>query len=102
MYLNTRSSSQSSDDGCAGDATRALALLEKSMATADSYPTNIAYSRNYDYQLKEYARQLYDDRAKLFGNQNLVDFLEFREGTGGTGKFNNSLQNYLEKPSHSL
>lgn len=102
MYLNTRSSSQSNGDGGAGDATHALGLLAQSMATADSYPTNIAYSRNYDYQLKEYARQLYDDRAKLFGNSNLVDILEFREGTGGTGKFDNSLQDYLKQLSHSL
>jgi len=85
MYLNTRSSSQSGD-GSAGNATLALDLFEESITTADRYPNNIVFSRNYDYQLEEYARQLEDDRSKLFGNENIVDFLEFREDAGGSGK----------------
>lgn len=87
MYSNTRSSSQSGG-GNAGDATLALDLFERSMSIADSYPKNIVYSRNYGYQLEEYARQLYEDRLKLFGDQNTVDFLEFREDAEGTGKLN--------------
>lgn len=90
MYSNTRSSSRSGG-GNAGDATLALDLFERSMTTADCYPKNIVYSRNYDYQLEEYARQLYEDRSKLFADQNIVDFLEFREDAEGTGKLNVSL-----------
>jgi hypothetical protein len=101
MYLSTRSNS-SSDDGGAEDATLALELFKQSMATADTYPQNIAYSRNYDYQLAEYARQLDDDRSKLFGTQNIVDFLEFREGTRGTGKLDSSLLQFFGKPSHGV
>lgn len=101
MYFNTRSNSPS-DDGGAGDATLALELFEQSMATADTYPENIAYSRNYDYQLAEYARQLDGDRSKLFGTRNIVDFLEFREGTGGTGKLDSSLLQFLRSPSHDV
>jgi len=100
MHSNTRSSLHG-DDGGAGDATCALAF-ERSLTIAQHYPTNIVYSRNYEYQLEEYARQLDNDRSKLFGNQNVVDFLEFREETGGTGKFNNSLLQFLGKSSHSL
>ena len=91
MSFNTRSSPQSGDS-YAGDSTLALDLFERSMTIADCYPKNIVYSRNYGYQLGEYARQLYEDRAKLFGDQNIVDFLEFREDTEGTGKLDNGLQ----------
>ena len=90
MHSNTRSSSQSGG-GNAGDATLAADLFERSMTIADCYPKNIVYSRNYSYQLEEYARQLYEDRLKLFGDQNIVDFLEFREDAGGEGKLNVSL-----------
>ena len=90
MYSNTRSSSQSGGSN-AGDATLARDLFEQSMAIADCYPTNIAFSRNYGYQLGEYARQLYENRSKLFGNQNSVDFLDFREDTEGAGKLDDSL-----------
>jgi hypothetical protein len=90
MYFNTRSSSQSGD-GNTGDATLALDLFERSMTIADCYPKNIVYSRNYGYQLGEYARQLYEDRSKLFGDQNIVDFLEFRQGTQGPSKLDSSL-----------
>jgi hypothetical protein len=89
-YFNTCSSSQSGDSN-AGDKTLALDLFERSMTIADCYPKNIVYLRDYGYQLGEYARQLYEDRPKLFGDQNIVDFLEFREDTEGTGKLNNSL-----------
>lgn len=88
MSFNTRSSPPSGD-GYAGDAALALDLFEQSMTIADCYPKNIVYSRNYGYQLGEYARQLYEDRSKLFGDQNIVDFLEFREDTETTGKLNN-------------
>jgi hypothetical protein len=93
MYFNTCSSSQSGDSN-AGDATLALNLFERSMTIADCYPKNIVYSRNYGYQLGEYARQLYEDRSKLFGDQNIVDFLEFRGDIEGTGKLNNSLPEF--------
>jgi hypothetical protein len=90
MDFNSCSNSQSGD-GTAGDATAALDLFEKSMTIADCYPENIVYSRSYGYQRGEYARHLYENRSKLFGNQNIVDFLEFRGDTEGTGKLHDSL-----------
>lgn len=101
MNCNARSSSQSGDGSAGGDATLALDLFDESMTIANRYPNNIVFSRNYAYQLEEYARQLVDDRSKLFGNENIVDFLEFREDAGSSGKLNESLP-ILEYPSKIL
>lgn len=60
----------------ANDGDNALIEFFDSFDAADEYPTNLVYSHRYDYQLQECQRQLDVNDSKLFGEENLVDFLE--------------------------
>lgn len=62
------------------------ALFEESIVRAESYPTNLAYHQNYSYQLEEYQKQIEKNAPKLFGTQNIVDFLEFRDARNCSGE----------------
>jgi hypothetical protein len=70
-------------DGDDGGGGTPLALFDKSLDRAETYPTNIVYAHSPEYQLREYAQLLQQNRGILFGSENVVDFLEFQKGSQG-------------------
>ena len=82
MNFNARFSLQSGDDN---DAV-ALDLFEQSMTMAEHYPTNIVYSRSYEYQLQECEEQISVKSSELFGDENIVDILDFGEDSENRGE----------------
>ena len=74
-------------DGDDGGGGTPLALFDKSLDRAETYPTNIVYPHNYEYQLREYEELLQQNRGILFGSENVVDFLEFHKGSHGEPVF---------------
>lgn len=60
----------------ANDSGDDLTEFLDSFDAAHEYPTNLVYSHRYDYQLQECQRQLDENDSRLFGDENLVDFLE--------------------------
>lgn len=70
----TRSTMQGSYN--ANDSNDALIDFFESFDAAHEYPTNLVYSHRYDYQLQECQRQLDVNDSKLFGDEDLVDFLQ--------------------------
>lgn len=82
MSIESFSTCGSVDDDCGGGGTP-LALFAKSLDRAETYPTNIVYPHDYEYQLREYEELLQQNRSILFGSENVVDFLEFHKGSCG-------------------
>lgn len=67
----------------ANDSGDDLTEFLDSFHAAHEYPTNLVYSHRYDYQLQECQRQLDENDSRLFGDENLVDFLEVDVGSPG-------------------
>ena len=87
MNFNARLSLQSGDD----NEAVALDLFEQSMKMANCYPTNLVYSRSYDYQLEEYKQQISYKCSELFGDENMVNILDFGENSESRGELRCSL-----------
>ena len=68
---STMQGSYSVDDG-----DDALISFFESFDAAHEYPTNLVWSNRYEYQLQECQSQLNTNASRLFGDENLVDFLE--------------------------
>lgn len=60
-------------------------LFGESMCHAEEYPKNMIYSPNYAYQRKEYHKLLQENKAKLFGSENCIDFFDFQNAKSGAG-----------------
>lgn len=72
------------DSGDANGSDEAATFFARSVEQSASYPTNLVYPHSYDYQLKECQKQLDDNQENLFGDENVVDFLEMNEEDTGT------------------
>lgn len=77
-----QSTMQGSYDADANDD--ALTSFFDCFDAAHEYPTNLMYSHRHDYQLQECHNQLETNASKLFGDENLVDFLEVDRESLGT------------------
>lgn len=81
MSLDERSLRDSCDVNGSDEASM---LFVRSVNQSASYPTNLVYPHGYDYQLQACQEQLDENEEKLFGDENLVDFLEKTEEVAGT------------------
>lgn len=80
MSLDERSLSDSCD---ANGSDEVVTLFVRSVNQFASYPTNLVYPHSYDYQLQACREQLDENGEKLFGDENVVGFLEKHEDVAG-------------------